>query len=325
MERTAKQTFSAVGLAFFTYLVVSFLLQMFLGTIVYLFVDVNNPPSWTLWVSSFVPMYCIAFPLFILLINRVPAEPFVETTTLNFPGWLKFFALTVFGMVSGSLVASFVGELFKKVGVNTNVSMETMTSTGSMLAPIMLAIIAPIVEEFMFRKFLIDRIHVYGGKVAVLTSAAMFALFHGNFSQIFYTFLMGLVWGYVYYKTGKIIYTIIMHMLVNFGGAVVSVYLLNKLIGVNVDYNDIEAVVASPEAMSVIGGLLIYELILYGFAIAGLICLIIGFKKRSYSQERLELTEENKVATVCLNVGMILFVLACVGLFVLSIFNGQIA
>ena len=186
-------------------------------------------------------------------------------------------------------------------------------------------IYAPIVEEFMFRKFLIDRIHVYGGKVAVLTSAAMFALFHGNFSQIFYTFLMGLVWGYVYYKTGKIIYTIIMHMLVNFGGAVVSVYLLNKLSGVNVDYNDIEAVVASPEAMSVIGGLLIYELILYGFAIAGLICLIIGFKKRSYSQERLELTEENKVATVCLNVGMILFVLACVGLFVLSIFNGQIA
>ena len=325
MERTAKQTFSAVGLAFFTYLVVSFLLQMFLGTIVYLFVDVNNPPSWTLWVSSFVPMYCIAFPLFILLINRVPAEPFVETKTLNFPGWLKFFALTVFGMVSGSLLASFVGELFKKVGVNTNVSMETMTSTGSMLAPIMLAIIAPIVEEFMFRKFLIDRIHVYGGKVAVLTSAAMFALFHGNFSQIFYTFLMGLVWGYVYYKTGKIIYTIIMHMLVNFGGAVVSVYLLNKLSGVNVDFNDIEAVVASPEAMSVIGGLLIYELILYGFAIAGLICLIIGFKKRSYSQERLELTEENKVATVCLNVGMILFVLACVGLFVLSIFNGQIA
>ena len=298
---------------------------MFLGIIVYLFVDVNNPPSWTLWVSSFVPMYCIAFPLFILLINRVPAEPFVETKTLNFPGWLKFFALTVFGMVSGSLVASFVGELFKKVGVNTNVSMETMTSTGSMLAPIMLAIIAPIVEEFMFRKFLIDRIHVYGGKVAVLTSAAMFALFHGNFSQIFYTFLMGLVWGYVYYKTGKIIYTIIMHMLVNFGGAVVSVYLLNKLSGVNVDYNDIEAVVASPEAMSVIGGLLIYELILYGFAIAGLICLIIGFKKRSYSQERLELTEENKVATVCFNVGMILFVLACVGLFVLSIFNGQIA
>lgn len=325
MERTAKQTFSAVGLAFFAYLLVSFLLQMFFGTIVYLFVDVNNPPSWTLWVSSFVPMYCIAFPLFILLINRVPAEPFVETKTLNFPGWLKFFALTVFGMVSGSLVASFVGELFKKVGVNTNVSMETMTSTGSMLAPIMLAIIAPIVEEFMFRKFLIDRIHVYGGKVAVLTSAAMFALFHGNFSQIFYTFLMGLVWGYVYYKTGKIIYTIIMHMLVNFGGAVVSVYLLNKLSGVNVDYNDIEAVVASPEAMSVIGGLLIYELILYGFAIAGLICLIIGFKKRSYSQERLELTEENKVATVCLNVGMILFVLACVGLFVLSIFNGQIA
>ena len=325
MERTAKQTFSAVGLAFFTYLAVSFLLQMFLGTIVYLFVDVNNPQSWTLWVSSFVQMYCIAFPLFILLINRVPAEPLVETKTLNFPGWLKFFALTVFGMVSGSLVASFVGELFKKVGVNTNVSMETMTSTGSMLAPIMLAIIAPIVEEFMFRKFLIDRIHVYGGKVAVLTSAAMFALFHGNFSQIFYTFLMGLVWGYVYYKTGKIIYTIIMHMLVNFGGAVVSVYLLNKLNGVNVDFNDIEAVVASPEAMSVIGGLLIYELILYGFAIAGLICLIIGFKKRSYSQERLELTEENKVATVCFNVGMILFVLACVGLFVLSIFNGQIA
>lgn len=322
MERTAKQTFSAVGLAFFTYLAVSFVLQMIFSILIYLFVDVNNAPAWTMWVSTFVPMYCIAFPIFILLIKRVPTEPFVETRTLNFPGWLKFFSLTVFGMVAGSLIATFVGNLFEKVNVDTNVTMETLTSTNSILTPIVLAILAPIVEEFLYRKFLIDRIHVYGGKVAVVTSAAMFALFHGNFSQVFYTFLMGLVWGYVYYKTGKVIYTIIMHMLVNFGGGVVSVYFLNKIGDVA---NNPEAILASPEAMAGVAGLLVYEFILFGFAIAGLVCLIIGFKKRSYSQERLELPEEGRVATVCLNVGMILFILVCVALFVLSIYNGLAA
>ncbi|NEX00517.1 Membrane protease YdiL, CAAX protease family [Pseudobutyrivibrio sp. NOR37] len=320
MERTAKQTFSAVGLAFFIYIAVSFVLQMIFSTVVYSLVDVNNPPSWAMWVSSFVPMYCIAFPIFILLIKRVPAEPFVETKTLNFPNWLRFFTLTTFGMVAGALIASFVGKIFENFSINTNVTMETLTSTNSALAPIVLAILAPIVEEFIFRKFLIDRIHVYGGKVAVVTSAAMFALFHGNFSQVFYTFLMGLVWGYVYYKTGKVIYTIIMHMLVNFGGSVVSVYFLNKLNGV--DTSDIEALLASPDAMAGVAGIIIYVFILYGLAIAGLICLIIGFKKRSYSQERLELPEEGKVATVCLNVGMILFLLICAFEFVLSIANG---
>ena len=31
-------------------------------------------------------------------------------------------------------------------------------------------------------------------------------LFHGNFAQFFYVLFFGLIWGYVYYKSGKIIY-----------------------------------------------------------------------------------------------------------------------
>ena len=324
MEKTAKQTFSAVGLAFFTYIAVSFVMQIIFAMVIYSMVDIHNPPSWAMWISSVVPMYCLAFPIFIIMIKRVPTEPFVETRTLGFGGWLKFFVLTEFAMVAGSIVASSVGKIFERVNVNTNATMESLTSTNSVLAPIVLVILAPIIEEFLYRKFLIDRLHVYGGKVAVVTSAAMFALFHGNFSQVFYTFLMGLVWGYVYYKTGKVIYTIIMHMLVNLGGSVVSVYLINKLNSFDLSHMDMAALISYPEALFAMVGVFLYVLIIFGLAIAGLVCFIVGFKNRSYSQERLELPKEGRVATVCLNVGMILFLLGCVAQFVLSIFNGMI-
>ena len=68
-----------------------------------------------------------------------------------------------------------------------------------------------ILEEFIFRKMVIDRIWQYGEKIAVVTSALIFALFHINLFQFFYALGIGLIFAYVYLRTGKLRYTIIMH------------------------------------------------------------------------------------------------------------------
>ncbi len=59
------------------------------------------------------------------------------------------------------------------------------------------AILAPISEEILFRGYILRTLRPYGKRFAILGSAFLFGLFHGNLLQTPYAFLMGLVLGYV--------------------------------------------------------------------------------------------------------------------------------
>ena len=78
---------------------------------------------------------------------------------------------------------------------------------------------APILEELLFRKLLLDRVHAYDPVTACFSSALLFALAHGNPAQFPYAFALGLLFSLVYLRTGKIMYTISMHMLINIIGS----------------------------------------------------------------------------------------------------------
>ena len=62
-------------------------------------------------------------------------------------------------------------------------------------------ILSPIIEEILFRKILIDKIKLYGDKVAILVSAVTFGVYHGNLSQVFYATALGAIFAYVTLKT----------------------------------------------------------------------------------------------------------------------------
>ncbi len=77
---------------------------------------------------------------------------------------------------------------------------------------------APVLEELAFRKLILDRVHPYGELIGALTSALLFGLFHGNAAQFPLAFGFGIVSSLVYLKTGKISYSILLHMLINLMG-----------------------------------------------------------------------------------------------------------
>lgn len=82
-------------------------------------------------------------------------------------------------------------------------------------------VVAPVVEELTYRRLLLPRLRPYGDRFAVLASALCFSLMHGNLSQFFYAFALGIVLGRVFLKTGCIWQTILLHALVNLVGGVV--------------------------------------------------------------------------------------------------------
>lgn len=59
------------------------------------------------------------------------------------------------------------------------------------------AILAPIAEEVLFRGYILRSLRPFGKRFAILGSALLFGLFHGNLLQTPYAFLVGMVLGYV--------------------------------------------------------------------------------------------------------------------------------
>jgi membrane protease YdiL (CAAX protease family) len=80
---------------------------------------------------------------------------------------------------------------------------------------IMMVIIGPIAEEILCRYLLVGKLRAYGEKTAVIMGGLFFGLFHGNLEQFFYSALVGMLWSYIYLKTGKLKYTIFLHMTMN--------------------------------------------------------------------------------------------------------------
>jgi len=177
----------------------------------------------------------------------------------------------------------------------------------------------------LFRKLLIDRIYKYGEGIAVVTSGLMFGLFHGNFSQFFYAFGIGMIFAYIYCKTGKLRYSIGLHMIINTIGSVAAPLLLKNA---NMDvlnklgttaFNNKENNAALHQALPGLIALLIYVLVVFLVFLAGIVLLIIFRKRIAFAKGTVTLPKGKRASTMWLNVGMILFTAVCLTMFVTSL------
>lgn len=76
------------------------------------------------------------------------------------------------------------------------------------------SLLAPIWEEVLFRGYILRAMQPFGKRFAVLTSAFLFAVFHGNLLQMPYAFLMGLLLGYMTVEY-SLIWSVLLHMFNN--------------------------------------------------------------------------------------------------------------
>jgi len=137
--------------------------------------------------------------------------------------------LTGFDFLICSVASLGVGYLFNILGtfLNLGISLVTGKSLSDMnpvmemmydLSPSMLiysCLLGPIMEEWMFRGVLLKRARLFGDWTAVVFTAVMFGLMHGNISQFLYATAIGVILGYVAVKTNGIRYTVLIHILLN--------------------------------------------------------------------------------------------------------------
>lgn len=86
-----------------------------------------------------------------------------------------------------------------------------------------LGIIVPVLEELLYRGVLYQRMKdMVAGKKAVVFSALLFGLVHGNLVQLVYAFLFGLLLCYVYDRYGSLKAPVILHCTANLVSVVMT-------------------------------------------------------------------------------------------------------
>lgn len=324
---TPRKSFSHIGLSVFVFLLVACMLQVAINAVVTGLSPAGNDiyldHPWLSWVVSFVPMYLIALPIGVAMMRRLPVEENVRRTDMSFGRLLKIFVICVPVMYAGNAVGTLLSMLISGgSAVNPVVS---MASSDSPLRVLVMVILAPLVEEFVFRRQLIDRLGKYGEGVAIVFSGVTFGLFHGNLFQFFYACALGMIFAYVYIRTRKLRYTVILHAVINFMGSVLGPWAVSQAAGATGEMNTADLVAMDEEAlMQIAPGIMIfglYVLLLIGLIIAGIVLIITNRKKVELYPTAEELPRGTVFKTVYVNVGVILLALLCLGLTAMNMFS----
>lgn len=116
-----------------------------------------------------------------------------------------------------NIPANAVVNIEKAFGFSGNMPELPLTDDPWVLVlyGITIAVIPPIVEELLFRGMVLNSLRKYGDGFAIVASALLFGLYHGNFVQMVFAFLAGLVMALVVVRTGSLWTSILIHFVNN--------------------------------------------------------------------------------------------------------------
>lgn len=192
--------------------------------------------------------------------------------------------------VSNALIA-----VFDMFGIDALFEMDygCENALDIVLAYVTVALLPALVEEFAFRGAILGVLRKHSDSLAVLVSGIAFGLMHGNFVQIPFATVVGLILGFIAVKTNSLLPGIIIHFLNN--GISVTLSLLVE----NTSLSDMAVNFINLGIMLVIG-------------IFGIISFVIlstkhkGFFKL-YSDDKI-LSFKEKLKTVCSSATVIIFI-----------------
>lgn len=282
--------------------------------------------------------------LILLLLFRKREKSIPQKRKMKF-GWWVLLLICLYGVmglgniigtvVNGAILLPFSSKI-TDINAAAGIFLGSTSWAYIIVGIIVGGILGPVLEELIFRKIFIDNYSKYGMGAAILLSGLTFGLFHGNFSQFFYAFGVGIVFAYIYSLTGKVKYTIFLHIGINSITAVI-VTIVNKLMSVdfNIQYReyystfietmDTEAfmqninnlVSAYPLAaigliMNAVVTIVLLALYIIGF-ILGIVLLITKFRKY---RKTLDMGVKGSKTAATFNWGMIIFIVMSICLFI---------
>ena len=260
----------------------------------------RNPPAFLVsdpvlatYLLDLVPFYVIAIPLCAFLLSRLPAEK-PARRKMEAKAYIAWLCVGLTFVTAGSLMGQIITTIITMITKQSTSSAGDIVGAGNLwLTLLFVGILAPIFEEIIFRKFVINALRRYGEVTAILLSAMIFGLAHGNFTQCFYTFGLGLVLGVLYCRTGNLITSILPHMVLNTCSTLLTYFVLPSVLELTDLSGTLEelfdVLLTNLPALLVAS---LYAAVFYGGALAGFVLLLIYCRKVRFARSDLLLEAE---------------------------------
>ena len=131
-------------------------------------------------------------------------------------GGLRLSLIVSVATLAAAFVAEPVNMLLPPMPEFLQQALEQLTEGPLWVTLLSVSIFAPVFEEWLCRglvlRGLLQKLKPFN---AIMVSAAFFAILHMNPWQAIPAFLLGLLFGYVYYRTGSLKLTMLMHCVNN--------------------------------------------------------------------------------------------------------------
>lgn len=306
-----RKVFSRIGLSLFIYFIVVYGAIFLLDFLSAKFIPALYHHNMYIWVKMVICQYIIGIPAIRLVLMGLPTYcypkekmPFKDI----FGAYIICQALAYAGNMIGTVLNNIISGILGKE-IDNQVS-ELIKNSNPFVVLLVVGIIGPIMEELVFRRFIIDRVRPYGEFLAVMYSALAFGMFHGNFYQLFYAFAIGFILGFIYIRTKNIIYPIILHIVFNSFSVIQQSFLTAS------------ENFSSQKIVFYLFTALYYMTIAAALAltILGVIKLIKSIKKFYFIKNYYELSKGKAILYSFVNAGMIMFSITVLVEFALSIF-----
>ncbi len=158
----------------------------------------------------------IMFTIPFLLFFKLSKHKVSELIDFNLPknkNWFPYILMGIGFCSFANIANSMAASLFSGFGVDYNVDFgeDPKGLTGFLLSFLATAIVPAFVEEFACRGLVMGALKKHGEGFAIMSSAILFGFIHGNFQQIPFAFMVGLILGFVAIKCGSIWPAIFIH------------------------------------------------------------------------------------------------------------------
>ena len=155
--------------------------------------------------------------------KEISTEPNPEKPSFTVLSFLHYFMLFQAAQWIGGIINYPIITLFTKLGLNLSFSEEAARGGSLTNAPMLFytILVAPLMEELVFRGVFYHRFRSYGKYFAAFCTAFFFALMHSNFLQFAPAFSMGIILFFIRDRYG-LPYSILLHFSNNLLAIVVN-------------------------------------------------------------------------------------------------------
>lgn len=187
-----------------------FLITLLVSFVIGLSSSVENPNLVLTQGISNIFIFIVLCPLYIHFMKRYE----IETSKFSLGVCLYMISLAFSICIIGNVAVDYIPRASENI-VTTEVY-RLAQEYNIYLSLFVVSVLIPIIEELIFRGFFYDAVKLLTNDViAIIFTSIAFAIAHVDFRQMLYALFAGVFLAFIRYKYKNLIYTILLHLLMN--------------------------------------------------------------------------------------------------------------